>query len=129
MCYSKHEHMSWANLVKGAINQVKDSGASTAIQTWLAREMADYGEVLDFKIDSRARTAELHVMLKGERERLTVNIDGYEMVSEGGADYIVVKRAHASREWVNAVIRNFLIGKKQKIPAQYSSMAKMLLGG
>ena len=42
--------MSWTNLVKGAINQVKDSGASSAIERWLTREMADYGEVLDFKI-------------------------------------------------------------------------------
>lgn len=121
--------MSWANLVKGAINQVKDSGAATAIQSWLAREMADYGEVLDFKIDSKARTAELHVLLKGERERLTVNIEGYEITSEGGQDYIVVKRAQASREWVNAVMRNFLINQKHKIPQQYSGMAKMVLNG
>jgi hypothetical protein len=121
--------MSWTNLVKGAINQVKDSGASTAIQSWLAREMADYGEVLDFKIDSKRRTAELHVLLKGERERLTVNIEGYEIISESGVDYAVVKGARASREWVNAVMRNFLIGKKHKIPAQYSSMAKIVLNG
>jgi len=128
VCYATKEHMSWANLVKGAINSVKDSGASTAIQGWLAREMADYGEVLDFKIDSQRRTAELHVLLKGERERLTVNIEGYEFVSEAGVDYVIVKNAKASREWVNAVLRNFLIGKKHKIPAQYSSMAKMVLG-
>jgi len=120
--------MSWANLVKGAISSVKDSGASTAIQNWLAREMADYGEVLDFKIDTTARKGELHVHLKGEREKLTVHLDGWNIVSEGGTDYIVVQRAHASREWVNAVMRNFLIGKKHKIPAQYSSMAKMVLG-
>lgn len=129
MCYPTVGDMSWANLVKGAINSVKDSGASTAIQSWLAREMADYGEVLDFKIDSQRRAGELHVLLKGERERLTVNIEGYDFLSEGGVDYIIVKRAHASREWVNAVMRNFLIGKKHKIPAQYSSMAKMVLGG
>ena len=121
--------MSWTNLVKGAINQVKDSGAASAIQSWLTREMADYGEVLDFKLDTQAQKGELHVHLKGERDRLTVHLDGWRMVSEGGNDYIVVKHAHASREWVNAVMRNYLIGKKHKIPAQYSSMAKMVLGG
>jgi hypothetical protein len=121
--------MSWTNLVKGAINQVKDSGASTAIQRWLARELTDYGEVLDFKIDSAERKAELHVLLKGEKEPLTVTIENYEVSSSGAEDYIVVKSAHASREWVNAVLRNFLINKKQKIPAQYSSMAKLVLNG
>lgn len=121
--------MSWANLVKGAINSVKDSGASTAIQSWLAREMADYGEVLNFKIDTQAQRAELHVHLKGERDRLTVHIQGWNIVTENEADFVVVKNAQASREWVNAVMRNFLIGKKHKIPAQYSGMAKMVLGG
>ena len=121
--------MSWANLVKGAINQVKDSGASTAIQRWLAREMADYGEVLDFNINTTKRSAELHVLLKGEREKLTVSIEDYEITTVGSDDYAVVKRAHASREWVNAVLRNFVINKRHKIPAQYSSMAKMVLNG
>ena len=121
--------MSWTNLVKGAINQVKDSGASTAIQSWLARELADYGEVLDFRIDSAGRSAELHVLLKGEKEPLTVTIENYEISSQGTEDFIIVKGAHASREWVNAVLRKFLIDKKHKIPAQYSSTAKMILNG
>ena len=121
--------MSWTNLVKGAINQVKDSGASSAIQRWLVREMADYGEVLDFKISSAERTAELRVLLKGEKEPLGVSIEKYEISSSGSEDYIIVRRAHASREWVNAVLKNFLIDHKHKIPAQYSSMAKMVLNG
>ena len=129
MCYPTSEDMSWANLVKGAIHSVKDSGASTAIQSWLAREMVDYGEVLDFKLDSAAQKGELHVHLKGERDPLTVHVNGWKIVSEAGTDYVVIKQAHASREWVNAVMRNFLIGKKHKIPSQYSSMAKMVLGG
>lgn len=121
--------MSWANLVKGAINQVKDSGASTAIRSWLVREIADYGEVLDFSINSAQRSAELHVMLKGERERLTVTVEDYAIVTEGSDDFIIVRRAHASREWVNAVMQKFLINKKHKIPAQYSGMVKMVLKG
>src|SRR5215831_8533400 len=109
--------MGLGDLVKGAIGSVKDSGASVALQRWLAREMADYGEVLDFKVNSRARSAELHVRLKGEHEKLTVHVDEYELVA-GDKDYIVVKRARASREWVNAVLRNFVIGKRHEIPSQ-----------
>src|SRR6185369_4557849 len=100
--------MGLGDLVMGAIGSVKDSGASAAIQRWLSRELADYGEVLDFKINSRERSAELHVLLKGEREKLTIQIDAYELISED-KDYIVVKRARASREWLNAVLRNFVI--------------------
>jgi hypothetical protein len=120
--------MGLGDFVRGALGSVKDSGASAAIRAWLAREMADYGEVLDFSINSRARTAELHILLKGEREKLTVHIDDYELVT-GERDFIVIKRARASREWVNAVLRRFVVNKPHVIPAQYSGMARMVLKG
>jgi hypothetical protein len=120
--------MGWGDLVMGAIGSVKDSGASVAIKSWLARELADYGEVQEFKMNSRDRAAELHILLKGEREKLTVNIDEYEVIS-ADKDYIIVKRARASREWVNAVLRKFVIGQRHAIPAQYSGMVKLVLNG
>ena len=120
--------MGLGDLVMGTIGSVKDSGTSAAIQRWLSREMADYGEVLDFKINWRSRSAELHVLLKGEREKLTVHIDEYEIIATE-TDYIVVKRARASREWVNAVLRNLVIGKRHQIPSQYSGMVKLVLNG
>lgn len=120
--------MSWADKLKGAIGAVKDSGASTAIKSWLAREMADYGEVLDFDFSSRDRSVQMHVLLKGEREPLTVQVSDYEVARRADGDFIVVKSARASREWVNAVLRNFVIGKPHRIPEQYSAVARMVLG-
>jgi hypothetical protein len=120
--------MGLGDFVKGALGSVKDSGAAAAIRSWLTREMADYGEVLDFSFNSRARTAELHVLLKGEREKLAVQIEDYEIIA-GERDFIVVKRARASREWVNAVLRNFVLNKPHPIPPQYSGIARMILNG
>ena len=120
--------MGLGDLVMGAVGSLKDSGASAAIKSWLAKELADYGEVIDFKINSRDRSAELHVLLKGEREKLAVHIDEYEIINVD-KDYIVVKRARASREWVNAVLRNFVLGQRHPIPAQYSGMVKLVLKG
>ena len=121
--------MSWAEKIRGAVSQVKDSGASAAIHRWLAREMADYGEVLDFTINSRQKSAELHVLLKGEKERLTVWIDQYEIISSPHQDLITVRQARASREWVEAVLRKFVMNKGRPIPPQYSQMAKIVLNG
>lgn len=119
--------MSWTEKLRTAVHQVKDTGTSAAIRSWLSRELADYGELLDFKLNSREKRAELHVLLKGETLPLTVTIDDYELTSVSGADFIIVKRAQASREWVNAVLRNFLIGKRHSIPAQYSGVVKLVL--
>ncbi|HEV8540968.1 MAG TPA: hypothetical protein VGR78_01135 [Verrucomicrobiae bacterium] len=119
--------MGWAEKLKNVVHSAKDTGAAAAIRAWLAREMADYGELLDFKLNSREKRAELHVLLKGESLPLTVMIEDYELTNANGADFIVVKRAQASREWVNAVLRNFLIGKRHLIPAQFSGMVKLVL--
>jgi hypothetical protein len=121
--------MGLGDMLKGAVSQVKDSGAAAAIRAWLSREMADYGEVLDFKLDSRARSAHLHVLLKGERDPLAVTIEGYEFGGAGGQEYVIVQRAHASRPWVNAVLKNFVLGRRHSIPSQYSGVAKMVLAG
>jgi hypothetical protein len=126
MCY--FDRMGLGDFMMGAVGSLKDSGASAAIKSWLARELADYGEVLDFKINSRDRSAELHLLLKGDRDRLAVHIDEYEVIS-ADKDYILVKRARASREWVNAVLRNFVIGQRHAIPQQYSGMVKLVLNG
>lgn len=119
--------MNWSDKFRGALNQVKDSGASAVIEKWLARELADYGELRQFKLNSRERSIEFHVLLKGEREDLAVFIDEYELLQKGADDYVTIKRARASREWVQAVMRNFMINQPHKIPSQYSSMVKMVL--
>lgn len=119
--------MTWSEKLRGALGAVKDTGASAAIHRWLQREMTDYGEVLDFKFCSGARSAELHVLLKGETLPLTVHVNDYTVVERDGGDYIVVTSAQASREWVNAVLRKFVINKPQRIPPQYSSLAKIVL--
>jgi hypothetical protein len=121
--------MGWTAKIMGAVTQVKDTGASAAIHRWLARELTDYGEVLDFSINSREKCAELHVLLKGEKEKLTVWVDQYEISSSGDQDLIIIRKARASREWVDAVLRKFVMHKARRIPREYSQMAKLLLNG
>ena len=119
--------MGWADKFKGAVGAVRDSGASAAVHRWLSRELEPYGEVLDFDFNSGKKTAEMHVLLKGETEKLTVHVRDYELVRREDGDFIVVKNAGASREWVNAVLRNFVINKPHRIPEQYSAIARMVL--
>jgi hypothetical protein len=111
------------------MTQAKDAGASMAIERWLARQLEDYGELKMLKINSTDKTVHVEVLLKGEYQPLSVEIQEYEFSSEGGRDYIAVKRATASRDWVNAVIRNFLIGRKHPLPEQHSAMIRVVLNG
>jgi hypothetical protein len=125
----EYGEMSWVEKLKGAATQLKDSGASAAIRAWLSRELAEYGEVLDFKLNSRERGAELHVLLKGEAHPLTIHVEEYELIESGGENFVRVIRARASREWANSVLKNFVIGQRHPIPKQYSGVVKLVLNG
>ena len=119
--------MGLGDFVKGAISSVKDAGSGMAVEKWLEREIAPYGQLLGFKLNSTDKSILLNVHLKGETHNVEIHIQKYEVVSQGGKDYIVVRQATASREWLRSAAQNFLIGRKLEIPAQYAGMAKMVL--
>lgn len=82
--------------------------------------------MLNFYIDSRQKTIQFEVFLKGETEPLNVIVQEYEIVSEGAETFIVAKKAVASREWVNTLIHQFVIGQKFLLPDKYASLVKMV---
>jgi hypothetical protein len=114
-------------MLRGAISQAKDASSSMAVEKWLAREIEPYGKLVQFNIDSRAKSLRVVFHLNGEHHNVEIDVGKYEVVSEGGRDFIVVQQATASREWLRAVANNFLIGRKLEIPQQYASLAKMVL--
>lgn len=119
--------MGLGDFVKGAISSVKDAGSGVAVEKWLERELAPYGQLLGFQLNSREKSIRLNVHLKGEVHNVEIDIQRYEVVQQGGRDYIIVRQASASREWLRAAAQNFLVGRMIEIPAQYAGLAKMVL--
>ena len=114
-------------MLRGAISQAKDAGSSIAVEKWLAKEIEPYGKLVHLNIDSKEKSLRVAMHLNGEHHNVEITVNRYEVVSEGGKDFVVIRDATASREWLRAVAKNFLIGRKLEIPAQYASLAKMVL--
>lgn len=119
--------MGLGDMLRGAISHAKDAGSNLAVEKWLAREIEPYGKLVHLNIDSRQKSLRVVAHLNGEHHNVDINVQRYEILSEGGRDYIVVKEATASREWLRAVANNFLLGRKIEIPQQYAGLAKMVL--
>jgi hypothetical protein len=89
------------------------------------RVLKPYGTLTDFKFDSKLRTAEGEVLLKGEREPIRVRIGSYDLVTEGGRTFVIIQNFIASREWITRLAQDFLIGKRFELPetiGKYISM-------
>ena len=83
--------------------------------------------MLSFSIDSRNKTAQLEILLKGERDPIRFTLEEYELVTEGVETYITVKRVRASREWVDALLEEWVRGKKILVPDRMVTMVRMLV--
>jgi hypothetical protein len=108
-------------------NRIKNSVVSKAGTKFIYSQLERYGEVVKFEIDSKKKQIFLDILLKGEDEVLKINVGGYEIISENGEDYIKIKKAAASKEWMDILISDFAEQKKFKIPQKYAKYIKMII--
>jgi hypothetical protein len=93
----------------------------------LQKQLEPYGRLIGFALNSRQSTASLKVLLHGETEPITIDIEEYELVQNASGTYVSVKRARTSREWLTTLVQQFLQGRRFDIPDKYATYAKMLL--
>ena len=121
--------MSLVSKLRSVVSHAKDAGASAAIEHLLAKRLEPYGELKSLRLNSREKTIEIEVLLKGESEPLAVKVLQYELQITPEQDFLVVKRAIASREWVTALLQDFVVGRPQPLPHQHSKMVRLVLNG
>ena len=70
-------------------------------------------------IDSQKRSLDMELDLKGEAAPLQINIKNYRLIDESGETYIELSDITTSREWINALLRDYpdLEKRHYKVPA------------
>jgi hypothetical protein len=119
--------MGLLDAIRDLAHAAKDAGASFLVERAVAHRLQPYGRMLNLSIDSKTKRISLEVLLKGETQPITVKIDEYELTTAAGADFILIKKVSASREWIDALLQDFAIGKTIPLPTKYASMVKSLL--
>ena|ERR1051326_279314 len=119
--------MGLGSTIKDWFRTKKDDSVSFLAEKILRNKLEAYGCVIDFKLDSKRCTAVLRIVLKGESEAVTLDIQQYELGQAADGPYFVLKRIETSREWLTLVLREFVVGRTFPIPAQYATYTKLLL--
>lgn len=119
--------MSLLHAFAELLHSAKDAGASFVIERALAHRLQPYGRMLSLSIDSKTSRIQLEILPKGETQPITITIDEYQLTNEAGADLILIKKASASREWIDAILQDFAIGKTIPLPAKYAHFLKSIL--
>ena len=107
--------------------RMKDAALSKSVKTALNSYMKEYGKMLKLELDSKSKKVMLEVMLEGEKEPLSVEIERYELTEESGKHYLKAYGIHTSRAWINTLAATYLEGKAFEVPKQYVQMLKLII--
>lgn len=101
---------------------------SAAGRQMLAKRLAPYGDMLNFQIDSAAKTVTLEILLKGEKEPVRLTLSGYEIRTDAaGKTAATISGATASREWIETLLREFAVGHEIDVPPKIASVLRLLV--
>jgi hypothetical protein len=95
----------------------KDMITSKAAKTYANNLIGRYGVVDELAIDSTRQRIEVVVRLKGEVSPVGVTIEKYEIEQRNGKPYLHVLDSSATRPWLQAVMRDYLHGRKIELPS------------
>jgi hypothetical protein len=107
--------------------KIKDKTVSTAINMALNNYIKDYGEMLKFNLDSKHKSISMELMLEGEKESLTVNIDKYDLIKKENKYFLKIYTLNTSRKWINTIASTYLEGKEFEIPSNYAKMLEVII--
>lgn len=109
------------------LNSLKDRGISKAAKVFIQGKVERYGDMIELKIDSRKKRIELMLQLKGEDSPISVEVSEYLFMENEGTFYIQIGKLNSSKEWLNLLAEDFVVGKKIELPSQFKNTLKMFL--
>lgn len=105
----------------GIANAIKDKAVVVAARSQLQRHLEGFGEITRLELDSRAKTLEAEVMLKGEAAPVSLRVGRYEIRRRGAEAWLVVDEVTASRAWITAAAAKHVSGREFRLPAAAAS--------
>jgi hypothetical protein len=83
--------------------------------------------LVNFQIDSDNKNIKIELMLKGESDRLFVEIPKYQIVEVDERTYIDIYEIKTNREWLNIVIETYVKNKRIEVPAKFAPLLQIAL--
>ena len=84
----------------------------------MGKYLKPYGEVQMLKLDSKNKTLRLAIDLKGESEKVEIEIRDYQIAKQGEQDVLIAGSIETSREWLNTVLEKYVFGNQIPIPPE-----------
>gem|GEM_PF-2530694 len=105
----------------------KDMANSTVIKNGINVFLRKYGEIKEFKIDSKSQSVTLDIYLKGESSDVVVDIKNYDFFKKDDSYFLKVYEISANRYWIDSILKVFAKDREFPVPAELVLPLKILM--
>jgi len=114
----------------GTFNESKDAFLGSRAKEKVNQFIKPYGEVLELRLNSAARTLFATVQLKGESSPIEISVHEYSVArNDNGQMFVSIGGRHVetSREWLTRLISNKLGEQKIRVPEGFGWLIQLLI--
>ncbi len=97
-------------------NAAKDLLTSKAARTYANNLISRYGRVDELTIDSKNRKLRAVAVLEGESTPVTLEVDSYQIHSEGAKRFVEITSCRCSRRWLETLLGDKVVGRRFELP-------------
>jgi hypothetical protein len=95
------------------------------VRAWLNTRLRGIGEITKLSIDTKRQTVRAEFKLSGDAEPMEIYVRKYALRGKGDRAMVTIIDATASRRWVAAVLRKFVVGQTFPVPPQAATALKL----
>ena len=111
---------------QGAMRGSKDTVLAFGVRTLVNSRLGAIGKVTELSLDTADRRARLRVALRGEGGAIDVADLRYDIHRADGSDWLTLVDATASREWLTAALKQFVVGRPFHISPNGARVLRLL---
>jgi hypothetical protein len=97
------------------------------IKGFLNLHYGRFGKMTELKINPDTKTIEAQVQLKGESEPIRLTVTRYTIDRDELGTYVEIGDVSVSRQWMELLAKEALIGKRVRLPAAAAKLLGMIL--
>jgi hypothetical protein len=112
--------------VRTVLRGSKDTVLAFTAKTFLNTRLRGIGEMTQLSIDTKRRASHLRLVLSGETEPIDIHVTKYAVLRRGDVATLTIVGATASRTWLAAALREFVVDRSIRIPANAGALLKLL---
>jgi len=113
--------------LKKAIKSGKDMAISSAVKVFAEKYISGFAVINTIEIDSSQKSFTAEVVLKGEKDPISLKVARYEIISEGERHLLIPHNVSSSRQWLDILAKEYLEEHAFEIPAPIARALKIMV--